>query len=313
MGHAYYNIAFTRSVKAAQERHGSRRIYGHLDQEDAGGARLDEREIAFLAAADHFFQASVSETGWPYVQHRGGPAGFLRVLDQRTIGFADLGGNRQYISLGNLQHDDRVALIIVDWSARRRLKLMGWVSLVEASEDPELVARLAVPGYGVAERAYIIRLAGFDWNCPQHLTERIPRAQAERQLAALRQEVASLRQSVAPPSAAIVQGDGPLTLVVRALRQASSQLCLAELATADGAPLPAEPSTTCSLELLLRRPDGELVHVFFPAGPIAGQRDALQLHLSPVRGAQHAAVLPLLQLGAILEGVHLRPAPGSGA
>ena len=226
------------------------------------------------------------------------------MLDHQTIGFADLGGNRQYISLGNLQHDDRVALIIVDWRARRRLKIMGRVSLVDAQSDPSLVARLAIPGYGVAERAYLIRVAAFDWNCPQHLTERIPRAEAEQQLAVLRAEITRLRQQAPLPSASLAHGDGPLTLVVRALRPGQGSVAsgrtghLGRQRFAGRTQRHRQP---------LCRPDGERLHAFYPVGPVPDQTNAVQLHLSPERGPLHAALLPLLQLGTILQGVHLRP------
>ena len=142
MSKSYYDIAFTPAVCAFQERDGSRDHYGAVG---AGPAGLGQQEASFIEAADHFFQATVSETGWPYVQHRGGPAGFLKVLDAQTIGFADLGGNRQFISLGNLSHDGRIALILMDWVAKRRLKVMGRVRLADRADDPALVARLAVP------------------------------------------------------------------------------------------------------------------------------------------------------------------------
>ncbi len=190
MSHPYYDMMFTPAVRAQQERDGSR---AHYDSANAGPAALSEREASFIAAADHFFQATVSETGWPYVQHRGGPPGFLKVLDAHTIAFADLRGNRQFISLGNLTHDGRISLILMDWVAKRRLKLMGRVSLVDAAADPALVERVAVPGYGLPQRAYVITVDAFDWNCPQHITQRYTRASVDQALGPLRDQIAALQ------------------------------------------------------------------------------------------------------------------------
>ncbi len=194
MSHPYFNIAFTPAVRALQERDGSGEHYAGVS---AGPAALSEREASFIEAADHFFQATVSETGWPYVQHRGGPPGFLKVVDAHTIGFADLRGNRQFISVGNLSHDGRVALILMDWVAKRRLKLMGRVRVVEASADPELLAQLAVPGYGKPERAWVITIEGYDWNCPQHITQRYTRASVDLALAPLHARIAALEAQLA--------------------------------------------------------------------------------------------------------------------
>jgi predicted pyridoxine 5'-phosphate oxidase superfamily flavin-nucleotide-binding protein len=194
MSHPYYDIAFTPAVRALQERDGSGEHYAGAS---GGPAVLSEREASFIEAADHFFQATVSETGWPYVQHRGGPAGFLKVVDAHTIGFADLRGNRQFISVGNLAHDGRIALILMDWAAKRRLKLMGRVRVVEASADPALLAQLAVPGYGKPERAWLITIEGFDWNCPQHITQRHTRASVDQALAPLHARIAALEAQLA--------------------------------------------------------------------------------------------------------------------
>jgi hypothetical protein len=144
---------------------------------------LTERETHFIAARDGFYQATVSETGWPYVQFRGGPAGFLKVLDGRTIGYADFRGNVQYVSVGNLLTDARVALILMDYANRSRLKILGRARLVEESEDAALPARLAVPGYpSRVERAVLITVEAYDWNCPQHITPRYTEAEFREHL-----------------------------------------------------------------------------------------------------------------------------------
>lgn len=168
----FAEIAFTPSVKAVQSHLGSRGAYGRTAA--AGGAldALGEDEAAFLAERDSFYMASVGEGGWPYVQHRGGPKGFVRVVDPHTLGFADYRGNRQYISVGNVEHDDRVALIFVDYPNRARLKVLAHASLV-AVEDAATLALLAVPGHDARiERGFLLHVEGFDWNCPQHITPR---------------------------------------------------------------------------------------------------------------------------------------------
>ena len=156
--------------------------------------RLGPAEAAFLAARDSFYMATVSETGWPYVQHRGGPPGFLKVLDEQTIGFADFRGNRQYVSVGNLAGDDRVALILVDYPHRRRLKILGRARPVTAAEDPATAASgWRLPGYRAkVERGLLIAVEAFDWNCPQHLTPRFTGAEIAAAVAPLHARIAEL-------------------------------------------------------------------------------------------------------------------------
>jgi predicted pyridoxine 5'-phosphate oxidase superfamily flavin-nucleotide-binding protein len=152
MGHRFAEIAFTPAVRARQAERGSRAAYARFDEGPPWNERLEAPEIDFIAKRDGFYLASVGETGWPYVQFRGGPPGFLRALDDRTLGFADFRGNRQYVTLGNVSGDDRAALFLMDYAGRRRLKLLGRVRTVEASADPDLAGRLAVPGYPAAAR-----------------------------------------------------------------------------------------------------------------------------------------------------------------
>jgi predicted pyridoxine 5'-phosphate oxidase superfamily flavin-nucleotide-binding protein len=168
------SIAFTPRVKAEQQRMGSRRAYASADGVETPDA-LGEDEQAFLAARDSFYMASVGETGWPYIQHRGGPKGFVKVLGPHTIGFADYRGNKQYISLGNVAGDDRVALIFVDYPNRARLKVLARASVLTAGSAPDVFAALteaADQGAARVERAFVLRVEGFDWNCPQHITPR---------------------------------------------------------------------------------------------------------------------------------------------
>lgn len=170
MPRAFAEISFTPSVKAAQGRYGSREGNMGFEQQHDPHNRLTEREANYLAERDSFYLATVGENGWPYVQHRGGPAGFLKVLDERTLGFADYRGNRQYLSVGNMNANDKVSLIVVDYRKRRRLKLWGKARIVHADENAALVASVSDPAYPAhVERAVIITVEAIEWNCPQHI------------------------------------------------------------------------------------------------------------------------------------------------
>ncbi|WP_111511793.1 pyridoxamine 5'-phosphate oxidase family protein [Mycobacterium kyogaense] len=204
MSRHYASIAFTPAVRSVQDEHGSATFYGR--KVDAGAAapapdRLTGDERDYLAERDHFYLASVGETGWPYVQFRGGPPGFVKVLDDHSIGWADFRGNLQYISTGNMGGEQRVALIFLDHAHTRRLKVFGRARIVTAPQDPELVASMTDPTYdAVVERAVVVDVAAYDWNCPQHITPRYTLAELEgalepmrRRLAALEAENAELR------------------------------------------------------------------------------------------------------------------------
>jgi len=194
MSHRFAEIAFTPNVKKAQEINGSRRSYARLEQGEVHHDVLGPDEASFIAERDSFYMATVSETGWPYIQHRGGPPGFIRVLDNKTIGFADFRGNRQYVSVGNLETDDRVSMILMDYPNRARLKILGRARLVELDEQDTL-NRLSLPDYrAVVERGFVITIEAFDWNCPQHITPRFTPAEIETAVAPLRQRVADLEK-----------------------------------------------------------------------------------------------------------------------
>jgi predicted pyridoxine 5'-phosphate oxidase superfamily flavin-nucleotide-binding protein len=185
---------FGARARALQEADGSRASYARME---AGAGREDiltEREAQFIADRDSFYMASVTEQGWPYVQHRGGLAGFLRRLSGNRLGFADVRGNRQYLSVGNLHHDDRVSLFLMDYPNRRRLKLIGHARV---SDDPVDVALVAAAGDDAdVERAFLIDVVGFDWNCPQQITPRFTETEIERVTAPLMDEVARLRARI---------------------------------------------------------------------------------------------------------------------
>jgi predicted pyridoxine 5'-phosphate oxidase superfamily flavin-nucleotide-binding protein len=193
---SFAEIAFTPGVQALQEAHGSRSAYARMQSEGARGEGLGPAEAGFLAAADGFFLASVGETGWPYVQHRGGPAGFLKVLSPTRIAYAEFRGNRQYVSTGNVSHDDRVSLIVMDYANKQRLKLMGrmrFAAVAVADADPELLRSVALPDYRArVERVAIIDVEAFDWNCPQHITQRFTAAEVAAASSQLRERIAEL-------------------------------------------------------------------------------------------------------------------------
>lgn len=172
MAKNYLEIAFGESVKAEQEKRGSRAQYERMETQ-ARGTELSFAEADFINLRDSFYLATVGANDFPYVQFRGGEPGFLKVLDSKTLAFADFRGNRQYISTGNLSDNDRAALILMDYPNRQRLKIFLRVAVHEASDAPELIAKLENPNYKAKiERAFVLRVEAFDWNCPQHITPR---------------------------------------------------------------------------------------------------------------------------------------------
>jgi uncharacterized protein len=174
MGRRFAELAFTPLVKQHQQLHGSRQMYERVERSGDTGDRLGPDEQDFIQQRDGFYMASVSETGWPYIQFRGGSKGFLRVLDPQTIAFADLRGNKQYISLGNLEHDNRVALFLMDYPNQARLKILGRARILEGdAEAVKVIETLRVPGEKTPpKRAIVIQVEAFDWNCQQHITPR---------------------------------------------------------------------------------------------------------------------------------------------
>jgi hypothetical protein len=188
----FLQLMFTPAVKAAQERLGSRAAQARMERGDDAVDALGEDEAAFVSERDSFYLASTSASGWPYVQHRGGPRGFVHVLDAHTLAFADRRGNRQYLSVGNLAEDDRVALIFVDYPSRARLKVLARAKVLERADDPALFARIA--GEAPAERIMVLRIEGLDWNCPQHITPRFTEDEIRTMVAPLAARLSSLEQ-----------------------------------------------------------------------------------------------------------------------
>lgn len=202
---SFGTIAFTPIVKRLQELYGSRAQYERMEKSGASQDRLTEFEKEFLADRDMFYWATTGATGWPYVQHRGGPKGFLKVIDERTLAFADFRGNKQYISTGNLMSDDRAAIILVDYPRQARLKILGHVDIFEGAKAETWLPRVRAAGYkAVIERVFVIHIEAYDWNCPQHITPRYTAEEirnatraTEEQLAALELENKLLRKELA--------------------------------------------------------------------------------------------------------------------
>lgn len=203
MAYGFMDIALTPSVRIAQAEMGADHLWadfsGHREFD-----RFSDQEHEFIAQQDTLYLASVSETGWPYVQHRGGPPGFLKTLDDQTLAFADYRGNRQYISTGNFKASDRACMILVDYPRRARLKIYAHVETLALDADPLLTERVLDRGYGAKpERIFKLRLQAFDWNCPQHITRRFTEAQIatvaqppRERIEQLERENASLREKL---------------------------------------------------------------------------------------------------------------------
>ena len=190
--YSFLDLATSASVRSAQAEMGVDHLWtpGRVDRQSEA---FTPNEEAFIAARDSFYMASVSETGWPYVQYRGGPAGFLKVIDERTLAFADFRGNRQYISVGNLDVNDRVALILVDYPRRARLKILAHVQRLALDAEPGLLERVSDPAYRAKpERIFRLRLAAFDWNCPQHIVPRFTEGEISQAVQPLHQKLQAL-------------------------------------------------------------------------------------------------------------------------
>ncbi len=190
MATKFLELAITDSVRKAQEHYfGNSQRIAEAPERDA----LTNDETQFIQSRDSFYLATVTESGWPYMQHRGGAPGFLRVVSPTQLAFADYKGNRQMLSTGNLAANDRVCLFLMDYPARTRLKILGHAKVVDAREHPELVAQLAEPeARGIVERIFLIEVVSFDWNCPKYITPRYTAAEVEEAVAPLRERIAEL-------------------------------------------------------------------------------------------------------------------------
>jgi predicted pyridoxine 5'-phosphate oxidase superfamily flavin-nucleotide-binding protein len=196
-GNAYAQLLFTEAIRAEQARAGSRAAYARQAQGKVTNDHLGPEEADFIAAQDHFFFATSGETGYPYVQHRGGKPGLLSVVDAHTVAFADVRGNRQYISVGNLRRNDRVSLLLIDQAARARLKLVGRGRVLKAGEEPELVARLSEGASGTVERVIVVHVEAVNWNCPHHIVPRYTAEEVEMAAEPLRARIRELEAQLA--------------------------------------------------------------------------------------------------------------------
>jgi uncharacterized protein len=193
---AYFgSLVFTPVVKALQERYGSRHQYERLERSKSSPARLSPDEAAYIAERDTFYMATLGATGWPYVQHRGGPKGFLKVIDEGRLAFADFRGNKQYVSTGNLMTDNRVALILMDYPRQLRLKILGRVEIFEGEFAKDWLSKVHDPRYkGVTERVYVIGVEALDWNCQQHITPRYTADEIREVIAPFENRMQELQQ-----------------------------------------------------------------------------------------------------------------------
>jgi predicted pyridoxine 5'-phosphate oxidase superfamily flavin-nucleotide-binding protein len=196
MAKNFPSIAFTTAVKKMQEKLGSRASYARLEKETYVDG-LTQNEIAFIGDRDSFYMASFGENEYPYIQHRGGPKGFVKVLDPKRIGFIDFKGNMQYISVGNIQTNNNISLIMIDYPSRARLKILAKAAIVELNDDPALYDLLNLPGYKFKpERMIVLNIEAYDWNCPQHIIPRYTVEEIEEALASQINQISKLEDEI---------------------------------------------------------------------------------------------------------------------
>ncbi|MBM4206785.1 MAG: pyridoxamine 5'-phosphate oxidase [Gammaproteobacteria bacterium] len=273
MARAFAKISFTPDVQAVQAEMGSRTAYRAAELGEAETVVLSDFEQAFIAERDSFYQATVSQSGWPYVQHRGGPAGFLKILDEQTLGYADFSGNRQYLSVGNLRGDDRVSLLLMDYPGRQRLKIWGRARLVNERSEPELLAKLELPDFRApVERGIVIHVEAFDWNCPKYITPRYSQREVEALLAQAGQQQ-PLADTTHVPAAL---GNGLLPLTICGIRQLTPRIRAYELRHADGESLP-DYQAGAHLRVPIALPDGTVTSRAYSLTDVPGERDCYHI------------------------------------
>ena len=307
MGHKFAEIAFTTAVKKVQSEQSSREGYARWDQGGDANYLLSEQEASFILSRDSFYMASVSESNWPYVQHRGGPTGFLKVIDEKTIGFADYSGNRQYISTGNFRSNDRVSLILMDYPSQSRLKILGRISVING-DDTEAISLLNNVGFtGSIERGFIIHVEGYDWNCPKYITPRYTEDQVKSVIEPIQQENTSLKEALDKQnkeqanSIENILGSGPLNLIVSGVRQLTSRIRAFELRDVNGVCLP-KVSAGSHIQIPIKLKNGELVqrHYSICSNPL--RRDIYEIAvLNELNGKGGSkAIYHKYQLGLII-------------
>jgi ferredoxin-NADP reductase/predicted pyridoxine 5'-phosphate oxidase superfamily flavin-nucleotide-binding protein len=308
MPHKYAQIAFTDSVRKVQVEQNSRSGYAKMDQGEDYNHLLSQYEADFISKRDSFYMASVSQTNWPYLQHRGGPKGFMRVIDESTLGFADFSGNKQYVSTGNFRTNDRVALFFMDYPNKRRLKLMGIIKLVP-NNDWETLAKLEVEGYRAnVERAFLIHVEAFDWNCPQHITPRFTEEDLDQLVAPLVAENEKLKQqakgvqSFTQASTDLKEtnaiGDGELCLVISGIRQLTPRVRAYEFRDLNGNDLPVIEAGS-HLQIPVRLRNGKTVLRHYSICSNSKRRDIYEIAVLKDDNGQGGsrAVHETLQLG----------------
>jgi hypothetical protein len=249
---------------------GSRDGYRQLETGEDEVAALGPMEIEFIAERDSLYQGTVGESGWPYVQHRGGPPGFLKVLDERTLGYADFSGNRQYLSVGNIAGDDRVSLFLMDYAQQRRLKIWGRARFVDESLEPDLIARLESPDYRArVERGVVIHIEAYDWNCPKYITPRYTKAQVDELLK-------SAGRQTPPAPSDIPIGSGALALAVTGIRQMTPRIRAYELRPTDWGTLP-EAAAGAHINVPVQLADGTLVTRQYSLATHPSRRDMYEI------------------------------------
>ncbi|OUS29053.1 pyridoxamine 5'-phosphate oxidase [Thalassotalea sp. 42_200_T64] len=328
MAHKYAKIAFTEQVKQVQTEQHSRKGYASMEQGEDVNYLLSEHEANFIASRDSFYMASVSETNWPYVQHRGGPAGFMRVLDAKTIGFGDYTGNLQYISTGNFRNNDRVSIIFMDYPNRTRMKLLGRVSIV-TENDPETLAKLEIADFRApVERGFLIHVEAFDWNCPKYITPRYNDDEIQTILKPIEQENQKLKHQLAnidsdpgnystprnseptnsnPDDSSPTNsyptklGDGPLKLVISGIRQLTASIRAYELSDVNGDDLP-QVSAGSHIQIPVQLPNGEQVLRHYSICSNPQRRDIYEIAVlnEPVGRGGSYTIHQHIQLGFVL-------------
>ncbi len=279
MAHQYAKIAFTETVRQVQQQQNSRAGYAGMDTGEDYNYLLSQNEASFIAERDSFYMASVSETNWPYVQHRGGPSGFLKVLDENTLGFADYKGNRQYVSTGNFRTNDKVSIILMDYPNRRRLKILGHITQVDA-QDWQTLAALEDDHYRVTvERGFVIKIVAFDWNCPQHISPRFTEQELTSLISPLEAEISSLKSQLSninPIESSTILGDGKLPLVITGIRQLTPDIRAYELRSANGESLPII-SAGSHIEVPVLSPSKQLIWRHYSISSNPARRDCYEI------------------------------------
>ena len=196
MAKNFASVAFTKEVKALQEKYGSRASYDRMEKRTVVDG-LTQFEVDFISQRDSLYMASIGENGFPYIQHRGGPKGFVKVVDTKSIGFIDFSGNKQYITVGNLATNNNVALIMVDYPARARLKIYAKAEVVELKDQSDLFKLLNLDDYSFKpERMMVLHVEAFDWNCPQHISPRYSAEEIEEALGPQREYIQKLEREI---------------------------------------------------------------------------------------------------------------------